>query len=119
LFVPGFADNSAGLFSIVSGAYQGIPPGPSGDGTLAFVEFSVKPNGILNSTISIEIVLVTQGTTPWTTPPRRSSLYQRRANVIIKSFRPSGSALCIPSPAPIRNGKILIGGQVLSKGPSA
>jgi len=69
LFVPGFADNSAGLLSIVSGAYQGIPPGPSGDGTLAFVEFSVKPNGMLDSPISIENALVTQGANAVYEPP--------------------------------------------------
>jgi len=69
LFVPGFADNSAGLLSIVSGAYQGIPPGPSGDGTLAFVEFSVKPNGMLDSPISIENALVTQGANAVDEPP--------------------------------------------------
>ena len=69
LFVPGFADNSAGLLSIVSGAYQGTPPGPSGDGTLAFVEFSVKPNGMLNSPISIENALVTQGINAVDEPP--------------------------------------------------
>jgi hypothetical protein len=69
LFVPGFADNSGGLLSIVSGAYQGIPPGPSGEGTLALVEFSVKPNGALNSPITIENALVTQGPNAVDEPP--------------------------------------------------
>ena len=69
LFVPGFADNSAGLLSIVSGAYSDIPPGPSGDGILAFVEFSVQPNGAGDSPIAVQNASVTQGSSAVDEPP--------------------------------------------------
>ena len=39
LFVPGVIDNTSGLLSIVAGAWGDPPPGPSGDGILAYVEF--------------------------------------------------------------------------------
>jgi hypothetical protein len=39
LFVPGVIDNNNGLLSIVAGAFQDLPPAPSGDGILAYVEF--------------------------------------------------------------------------------
>lgn len=39
LFLPGFIDNSTGVLFGVYGAYADIPPGPSGDGVLAYVQF--------------------------------------------------------------------------------
>lgn len=39
LFVPGVIDNVNGLLSLVAGGFGDPPPGPSGDGTLAYVEF--------------------------------------------------------------------------------
>jgi len=40
LFLSGFADNFSGLVSQVSGSFLDFPPGPSGDGVLALVEFT-------------------------------------------------------------------------------
>jgi hypothetical protein len=39
LFVPGVIDNTNGLLTLVAGGFGGPPPGRSGDGTLAYVEF--------------------------------------------------------------------------------
>jgi hypothetical protein len=39
LFVPGFIVNDQGLLLGVAGFWQDPPPGPSGDGVLAYVEF--------------------------------------------------------------------------------
>ena len=41
LFIPGVIDNVNGLVSIVAGAYLDVPPGPSGNGVLAYVEFTL------------------------------------------------------------------------------
>ena len=63
VLIPGFVDldpitlNQTGLLFGVAGAFGGsTPPFPSGDGTLAFVEFTVlgtgtSPIGIINSSI--------------------------------------------------------------------
>lgn len=56
LFVPGVVDNVAGLVSLVAGGYLDIPPGPSGDGILAFVEFVAIGTG--DSAITVENPLV-------------------------------------------------------------
>lgn len=39
-FVPGFIFNSIGLLDTVAGGYVDLPPGPSGDGVLAYVDFT-------------------------------------------------------------------------------
>jgi hypothetical protein len=54
LFIPGVSDNVGGLVSLVAGAYLDIPPGPSGNGTLAFVEFVTTPNGTGTSPITVQ-----------------------------------------------------------------
>jgi hypothetical protein len=43
--VPGVVDNISGLISIVAGAYLDIPPGPSGNGVLAYIEFVLLDPG--------------------------------------------------------------------------
>ena len=40
LFLPGFIDNTSGMLDAVYGAYADIAPGPSGNGVLAYVEFT-------------------------------------------------------------------------------
>ena len=40
VFNPGFIDNTTGFLDDVLGAYADIAPGPSGDGVLAYVEFT-------------------------------------------------------------------------------
>jgi hypothetical protein len=57
LLTPGFVDldlitgEQTGLLFGVNGAYGGSPPPPSGDGTLAFVEFTIIGTG--NSVITV------------------------------------------------------------------
>jgi hypothetical protein len=45
LFDPGFIFNDLGLLDAVAGAWQDSPPGPSGDGILAYVEFITTETG--------------------------------------------------------------------------
>ena len=59
LFVPGFiitdaSLNQTGQLLGVNGAWQDPPPGPSGDGILAYVEFVTAPNGTGTSTITVQ-----------------------------------------------------------------
>lgn len=43
-FTPGVIDHTTGYISLVSASYVGLPPGPSGHGQLANIEFSaLKP----------------------------------------------------------------------------
>jgi hypothetical protein len=59
LFIPGVIDNTAGLISIVAGAYLDLPPGPSGDGVLAYVEFTQLGSG--QSAIRVEDPITSEG----------------------------------------------------------
>ena len=59
LFIPGVVDNDLGLISLIAGAYLDIPPGPSGNGVLAFVEFVAIGEG--DSTISVQNASVVGG----------------------------------------------------------
>jgi hypothetical protein len=52
-FDPGFIFNDLGLLDTVAGSWQDPPPGPSGDGILAYVEFITTANGTGDSTISV------------------------------------------------------------------
>jgi hypothetical protein len=59
LFVPGFiitdaSLNQTGQLLGVNGAWQDPPPGPSGNGILAYVEFVTAPNGTGTSTITVQ-----------------------------------------------------------------
>jgi hypothetical protein len=45
LFVPGVVDNVTGLVSLVAGAFLDLPPGPSGSGVLANIEFKAIGTG--------------------------------------------------------------------------
>jgi hypothetical protein len=59
LFVPGFiitdvSLNQTGQLLGVNGAWQDPPPGPSGNGILAYVEFVTTPNGTGTSTITVQ-----------------------------------------------------------------
>jgi hypothetical protein len=54
LFVPGFIFNDHGLLDAVAAAWQDPPPGPSGDGILAYVEFVTTQTG--NGTSPITVV---------------------------------------------------------------
>ena len=46
LFVPGVIDNFGGSLTIVAGGFGDPPPGPTGDGILAYVEFiTIDANG--------------------------------------------------------------------------
>jgi hypothetical protein len=59
LFVPGFiltdaSSNQTGQLLGVNGAWQDPPPGPSGNGILAYVEFVTAPNGTGTSTITVQ-----------------------------------------------------------------
>ena len=49
-FDPGFIFNGSGLLDAVAGAWQDPPPGPSGDGILAYVKFITTENGTGEST---------------------------------------------------------------------
>jgi hypothetical protein len=66
LFVPGVIDNSSGLISLIAGGYLDLPPGPSGNGTLATVEFSVLGTG--NSPVRVNNASVFQGDIPSPVP---------------------------------------------------
>ena len=61
LFVPGFIFNSIGLLDTVAGAYVDLPPGPSGDGVLAYVDFIGLGTGGL-SPITLQDASVTTAT---------------------------------------------------------
>lgn len=52
-FDPGFIFNDAGLLDAVAGAWQDPPPGPSGDGILAYVEFITTATGTGRSPITV------------------------------------------------------------------
>jgi hypothetical protein len=52
-FDPGFIFNSTGLLDAVAGAWQDPPPGPSGNGILAYVEFITTENGTGESAITV------------------------------------------------------------------
>ena len=55
LFIPGVVDNVTGLVSIVAGGYVDLPPGPSGSGVLAYIEFvTLDPVGDPGFTIDDE-----------------------------------------------------------------
>jgi hypothetical protein len=59
LFVPGFiitdaSLNQTGQLLGVNGFWQDPPPGPSGNGILAYVEFVTTPNGTGTSTITVQ-----------------------------------------------------------------
>lgn len=60
LFVPGVIDNVNGLVSLIAGGYGGLPPGPSGDGILAYVEFTLLGDG--ESPITVESPSTTSST---------------------------------------------------------
>ena len=66
LFIPGFIDNFSGLISIVAGAYLEVPPGPSGSGVLAYVDFTTIGRG--GSTITVRDASVLEGSSPGTNP---------------------------------------------------
>jgi len=51
-FGPGFILNSSGLLDDVNGAWQDPPPGPSGDGILAYVQFIRVGDGEPNINIT-------------------------------------------------------------------
>lgn len=59
LFVPGFIFNGLGLLDGVAGGYLDLPPGPSGDGVLAYVDFIVIGTG--RSPIAVVGASVTEG----------------------------------------------------------
>jgi hypothetical protein len=52
-FDPGFIFNDQGLLDTVAGAWQDPPPGPSGGGILAFVEFVTTQSGTGTSPITV------------------------------------------------------------------
>jgi hypothetical protein len=52
-FDPGFIFNGSGLLDAVAGAWQDPPPGPSGNGILAYVEFITTENGTGESPITV------------------------------------------------------------------
>jgi hypothetical protein len=52
-FDPGFILNGLGLLDAVAGAWQDPPPGPSGNGILAYVEFITTANGTGESPITV------------------------------------------------------------------
>jgi hypothetical protein len=68
LLVPGFIDldpntlAQTGLLFGVHGEYGGFPPAPSGDGVLAYVEFTLLGNG--ESPITVENPSVTSSVIP-------------------------------------------------------
>ena len=68
LLVPGFVDldpstlDQTGLLFGVNGAYGGFPPAPSGDGILAYVEFTTIGQG--TSPITVENSSVTSSAIP-------------------------------------------------------
>jgi hypothetical protein len=53
LFVPGFIFNDQGLLDAVAAAWQDAPPGPSGGGILAYVEFVTTEMGTGTSPITV------------------------------------------------------------------
>ena len=52
-FDPGFVFNNTGLLDSVAGAWQDPPPGPSGNGILAYVEFITTGTGTGESPITV------------------------------------------------------------------
>jgi len=64
LFVPGVVDNDQGLVSLVAGAYLDLPPGPSGDGILAFVEFVATGPGTSPIVVENSFVIAGSGAVP-------------------------------------------------------
>ena len=58
-FDPGFIFNDVGLLDAASGAWQDPPPGPSGHGILAYVEFITTANGTGKSPITVTDASVT------------------------------------------------------------
>jgi len=58
-FDPGFIFNGSGLLDAVAGAWQDPPPGPSGDGILAYMEFITTENGTGESPITVTGVSTT------------------------------------------------------------
>lgn len=52
LFAPGVIDNGTGLISLVTDSYVDLPPGPSGAGVLANIEFQALAPGLSPLTLS-------------------------------------------------------------------
>jgi hypothetical protein len=65
-FDPGFIFNSTGLLDSVAGAWQDPPPGPSGNGILAYVEFISTANGTGESPITVTGTLTASAPEPTT-----------------------------------------------------
>jgi hypothetical protein len=72
LFIPGVIDNVSGLVSLVAGAYLDLPPGPSGSGVLALVDFTTIGQG--NSSIRIQDPLVLEGSSVPAVVPEPTTL---------------------------------------------
>ena len=81
LFVPGVSDNVSGLLSLVAGAYGDLPPGPSGDGTLANVLFLPVGEGDPNIRVVNSIV------TPSVPEPGISGLLLTSGLVVLRARR--------------------------------
>jgi len=52
LFVPGVIDSGTGHITLVSDAFLDLPPGPSGSGVLADIEFRALAGGVSPLTLS-------------------------------------------------------------------
>jgi len=72
-FDPGFIFNDQGLLDTVAGAWQDPPPGPSGKGILAYVEFITTETGTGESPITVTGAAVTP-TVPEPTVPEPTTL---------------------------------------------
>lgn len=63
-FDPGFIFNDTGLLDAVAGAWQNPPPGPTGDGILAYVEFITTETGTGGSPITVTGTSTTSSAAP-------------------------------------------------------
>jgi hypothetical protein len=63
-FDPGFILNSLGVLDAVAGAWQDPPPGPSGSGIIAYIEFITTEHGTGTSPITVTATSTTSSAVP-------------------------------------------------------
>jgi hypothetical protein len=90
LLVPGFIQLNpvtfaqTGLLFGVNGAFGGSPPFPSGNGTLAFVEFTIIGTGISEISVNGSVISPTTIPEPWTVALLTTGLLVPRARRLLR-----------------------------------